>query len=515
VSVLSVQRTRRACSRLLGLALLLAGNRALADSCARPTDPGGDHDYSYGAAEVKSFGTSTVRVWYVTDGVHAVNDESSRSDAVPDDVVLVAQVTSDALASYLDLGYRAPISDSSNPECGDNGGDGRLDVYLVRMQGADGMTAIDLGRCTELGGATRCASFIFAQANFAGQYATASEGIRTVLPHELFHVLQNAYDADLDRFWAEGTAQWAAKRVDPSLTDLERYLPAFFAQTSRALDAPANGVTAAFLYGSAIWPVFLSQRHGAQIVRSILEREAEAGGSSLASADAVLADEQTSLAREFALFSAWNAATGSRAGTGGYEDAAKYPLVPLTELGSAPIHDISSGLASFFYRAQVSAPMRVTLETDSKRNTGTLVPFENGVARVDRAMPLPAELTAEGIVVVSGITSNKTDAPFTLSLTSLNDDSSAAALEQSGCALVRKPSRAGPDAVTSLLLLLISISRRRRRVGQIRGDSAAATLSQSSSSLAIAASSTLKSTGFVRWSAKPASLLARTSSSVP
>jgi hypothetical protein len=454
-----LQRARSACASLLGLALLLAGKSALAGSCTRPTEPGGEHDYSYGTAEVKSFGTSTVLVWYVTDGVHAVNSDSSRSDATPDDVVEAAEVTSDALTSYLELGFRAPLTDAVNPECGDDGGDGRLDVYLVRMQGADGTTAIDLGRCSELDGATRCASYILAKANFAGHYASASEGIRTVLPHELFHVIQNAYDTELDRFWAEGTAQWAAKTLDPSLTDLERNLPAFFAQTSRALDAPANGVTAAFLYGSAIWPVFLSQRHGPEIMRTILEREASAGGSSLASTESVLADAQTSLADEFALFSTWNAATGSRAGTVGYQDAAKYPMVPLNELGAVPIDGINSGLASFFFRAEVSAPMQVRLETDSKRNTGTLVPLENGVARVDLARPLPAELTAEGIVVVSGISSNKTDAPFTLSLTSLPQPTKGA----SGCALSRKPAKGGLGALVSLLALVPALHRRGNR----------------------------------------------------
>jgi len=459
VSLASLLHACWACSRLLALALLVESKHAIASDCTRPTDPGGAHGYSYGSAEVKSFGSSTVLVWYVTAGVHAVNAQSTRSDAIPDDVVEVAEVTTAAFAKYLELGYRAPISDVSHPECGANGGDGRLDVYLVRMQGADGMTAIDLGRCSERGSAVFCASFILAQANFAAQYPNASTGIRTVLPHELFHVFQNAYDSGLDRFWAEGTAQWAVKTLDPSLTDLERNLPAFFAQPSRALDAPANGVTTAFLYGSAIWPVFLSQRYGGRIVRAILEREAEEGGSSLASADAVLADEQTSLSREFARFAAWNAATGARADAGGYEDAASYPMVPVKELGPVPIHDVSSGLASFYYHAQVSAPMQIALETDSTRNVGTLVPLENDVARVDRATPLPAQLLAEGIIVVSGITSNKTDAPFTLSLTPL---SSPTAADASGCALSREPSQVSSQAFVSSLLLLLSFSRRRR-----------------------------------------------------
>ena len=497
MSARSVWRMGPACSWPAGLVLLLAAESALAGPCARPTDSGGDQGYAYGDVAPQTYGTSTVLVWYVTEGIHAVNHMSSRPDAVPDDVVEVARVTSDALERYLELGFLAPISDTLNPECGENGGDERLDVYLVAMQGADGMTAIEPGRCATQGNATRCASHILAKADFAGSYATPAEGIRTVLPHELFHAVQNAYDAELDRFWAEGTAEWAANWLDPSLRDFERNLPAFFTQTSRALDAPANGVTAAFLYGSAIWPQFLSERHGEEIVRAILEREAAVGGASLASTDSVLAEEQSSLAEEFALFSTWNAATGSRAGRGGYENAANYPLVPLKPLGSSPIRGVTSGLASFYYHAKLGTPARVSLETNSKRNTATLVPLLDGVARLDRATSLPAELTAEGIVVVSGITSSKTDAPFTLSLTPLADGGSggdsetdaggaAAAgaaeaagaassgagaggtsqpepsLASSGCTLSSGSSTPGMKALAYLLLLLIPIRRRIR-----------------------------------------------------
>ena len=244
------------------------------------------------------------------------------------------------------MGYRAPVSDSTNPSCGTYGGDGRLDVYLVSMTGADGMTRTDTGRCTMTGAASQCASFIYAQSNFALLYSTADIGIHTVLPHETFHVIQNAYNANIDRFWAEGTAQWAAKTLDPTLTDLERFLPAFFEESSHSIDAPANGVTSSYLYGAAVWPVFLTQRHGNGIVKSILEEEAKAGALAIPAADTVLQASQLSIEEEFPLFAAWNAATGKRTPTSmnaGYANATNYPLVSIAALSAAGATGITSG----------------------------------------------------------------------------------------------------------------------------------------------------------------------------
>ena len=116
----------------------------------------------------------------VTSGTHAVNPASTRADGVPDDVADVAQVTSDALASYAAMGYRPPPADSLSPACGSNGGDARFDVYLVNMVGADGLTVPESGRCvaaTAGAQGTACASFVLAQRDFSLYYFTARGGV--------------------------------------------------------------------------------------------------------------------------------------------------------------------------------------------------------------------------------------------------------------------------------------------------------------------------------------------------
>ncbi len=446
--------------RVVALATLFSARAVFAAECARPTDPGGSNGYDYGAAPASSFGNERVLVWYVTEGANAVDPASTRADGVPDEVTLSAQVTSDALAAYAALGFRAPPADSLAPECGSNGGDDRLDVYLVAMNGSDGQTVAESGRCSN-DSPQQCASFLLAKTKLALSYGSSEVGIRTVLPHETFHAVQNAYDVELDRFWAEGTAQWAAKQLDPELSDLERNLPAFFQQAMRPLDAPVQGVTSGYLYGAAIWPVFLSERYGGDIVRLVLEQEGEAKATALAATDVVLHTLQSSLAQELPLFSAWNAATGTRAGTGGYAAAADYPLVTLSELPAAGTSAISSGFGSFFYHTQVTTPMRLALTTDAARNAALFLPLEGGRARVDLVTGLPADVTDEGIVVVSGITSKKTDAPFTLTLAA---PSAAEAKDSGGCTLaMQRPASSTLSGWITTLLVLLAARRTRRR----------------------------------------------------
>jgi len=461
-----MSRLRNCCTGALLAALVAAHSAsALAAECTRPTDPGGAGGYDYGAIEPSSFGDDRVLVWFTTEGPHAVNSASSRADHVPDDVATVVAITSDALERYAAMGFRAPLSDALSPGCGSNGGDARFDVYLVNMRGADGMAVPEAGRCKS-DSPKQCASYLVAKSDYSEYYDSAELGIRTVLPHETFHAVQNAYDVDLDRFWAEGSAQWAAKTLDPAVTDLERNLPAFFSQSARSLDAPPSGVTSGYLYGSAIWPVFLSQRFDEDIVRSVLEEEAQQGDSALSATDAVLHTLQSSLADEFPLFAAWNAATGARTGTGGYVDAAEYPEVAISELVSTGSKAITSGLASFYYHAQTNKPLQVTLDTDPTRNRGLLLPFEAGLPQVDRVTPLPAELNGEGIVVVSGITTSKKDAPFTVSLSAPTTPASAEQ-QSGGCSLSHSsPSPRLP--VPFALLLALAAALRIRASGARR-----------------------------------------------
>lgn len=387
--------------------------QARAEDCStrRPTDPGGVRGYAYGAAKVDSFATSHIRVWYTVEGEHAVRAASTRGDQVPDDVALAASVTEDAYARYGEMKFRAPVSDASHPACVTNGGDGKTDVYLMHFTAADGQTVPE--QCK--GSPKVCSGFILADARLTG-YKTFEEGVRTVLPHELFHAVQGAYDSEMDSYWAEGTAQWAAKTLTPTLKDLEHFLPTFFKEPSRSIDSPPGGSAGAYLYATAIWPVFLGERFDADIVRETFDVQGTAHGAAMDAVATVLGNRKSSLAVEYPTFMIWNTATKSRAGAGGYANAASYPELPADDFPAEGIaKGITAGYSAAIYRLNAAAPVELVLETDPERNRAMLVPVRDGITQVAEAKALPAVLSGEGFVVVTGITAKKSDAPFTLS----------------------------------------------------------------------------------------------------
>jgi hypothetical protein len=455
---------------VLGDALFGGVSAARAEVCARPTDALGYAGTKYAPDAPSSFDSEHVRVWYAVTGPHAVRPGTTRPDGVPDDVVVAAETSEAALAAFSAWGYRAPVPDTDT-SCGSNGGDDRLDVYLVAFAAADGTTVAD--RCARLGLTTRCSSFVLAEARMDRRYPTATEGFRTVLPHELFHAVQNAYDAELDRFWAEGTAQWATKRLHPELDDLERHLPAFFAEPSRSLDTRPGGVTASYLYGAAIWPIFLTVRHGDDFVRLALDEESSRGGTSLSATGRVLEKAGSNLSDALVGFATWNASTGSRSSAESYPDAASYPTM---NLGRYPeeANGILSGASSAYLSVHADRPAELSLECDPSRLVGVLVPVERGRAMVDRATRLPVHFEGEGIVVVVGITTNKSDAAYALSLKTLEfgPPKTQGPVEpavlpgappvSSGCSSV--PVRAGDrGAVSSAMVALGVLAFARRR----------------------------------------------------
>lgn len=449
-------------------ASVLVAARADAATCqGRPTDPSGFQAYSYGADTVESFATARVRVHYTKTGTNAVQPATSRGDGVPDSVALVGDVAEKALAKYAEMGFKQAPSDAS---CTSNGGDDKIDIYLVHFTAADGTTVRDA--CT----GRVCGSFVLSEATFVGRgYPTTTDGFRTVIAHELFHTIQNGYDADIDRFWAEGTAQWAMKTVYPELTDFENQMPAFFKEPTRSIDTQPSGVTAGYLYGSAVWPLFLTLRHGPDVVKDILEKEAD-GTASIGAADAVLMGAGSSIAAEYPLFGAWNTATKTLAGTGGYPDAAKYPGVKTAALADG-VTAITSGLSYFSYRGTLDASSSITIEADATRVAGVAVPIEGGKPDLARATKLPANMQGDVLVVVAGTTTKKTDAPFTLHIGAPDPESPSSSGtpatpstggdggggDSGGCATASPAPSRTSDALALLGLAIVGLVVTRRR----------------------------------------------------
>src|SRR5262249_17494542 len=134
---------------------------------------------------------------------------------------------------------------------------------------------------------------------------------------------------------------------------------------------------------------------------------------------------------------AWNACTAGRAGTGGYPNASAYPSIP-----QAQIHEldgrasaITSGLSNFTYHLSVGTRSQASIDTDGARNGALVVPLDEGKCQLDKVAKLPATVDSDALVVVSGITTKKTDAPFTLSVAEVPDGgTSGGGASKGGCA---------------------------------------------------------------------------------
>src|SRR5207249_1582239 len=92
-------------------------------------------------------------------------------------------------------------------------------------------------------------------------------------------------------------------------------------------------------------------------------------------------------------------------------------------------------------------------------------PLENGKARLDMLAKLPAVVSGTGILVVSGISGKKTDAPFTVKagvpMADAGADGSAKPppMMTGGCSC----NAAGPPGGEgSIVLLLLAVLRRRK-----------------------------------------------------
>lgn len=393
----------------LTFSVVLGSATAAAQPCpqVRPTDPSGGiaHYDDLAAVTFADAPGGHVRVWYATSGPHAAESVNA---------ALVGEVVEEAMAAFVDLGFAPPLGDGDYPACASNGGDGRLDVYLVAFpSGADGAAGVD--RC-HAGPTVTCSGFILLDHAFAGGgYPSYETAVRVVGPHELFHLVQDAYDAEMDRWWAEGTAQWAADRIHPGLGDLERFLPAFFADLRRPLDSPPGGVTAAWLYGSAIWPVFLDQRLGPDVVLAVHEELVLGTTPVLEATSAALSARGTSLASTFLEFSAFNAATGARASSEGYAAGAAYPEADLVALpaGLGTLHEgVLAGYGAHHFVSY--EPRRVSLEGDSSAVAGLAIPFAGASLDLGARSALPADLEGPAVVVVAGQRRSKVDTPYRL-----------------------------------------------------------------------------------------------------
>ena len=279
---------------------------ASAADAARPTLAG---EMTYGDAG------GDILVHYTTTGADAAPTDDANTNGVPDFVEEVAAEAALALNHFVALGFRRPLDD------GALGGDHRIDIYLRDLQEADGNASTD--SCT----GDRCVGYIAAENDYIGfGYPSRLEGIRSVVPHELFHLVQDTYSNAQPASWTEGSAVWAVENLYADNSDFERFLPSFITRSYRPFERPVAGFGDGYPYGAALWPYFLEHRFGVDAV--VGAWTACEQSPFLDATDVALGSLGSSVDEAWSDFTRVNMFTGSRAALGDYPNPAAWKEVP-------------------------------------------------------------------------------------------------------------------------------------------------------------------------------------------
>ncbi len=319
--------------RALACAALLAISSTAA---ARPDTPTGSDLWKYGVNDVvEKYPASggNFCIHFTRAGVNAVPLDDANNNMIPDFVEEVHDLYESVLAFYHQtLGFDPPLSDANQP--GNNGGDGRFDVYLLDfgLGGSDGSFVRET--CT----GDTCTGFMVQENDFAGfGYPSAMIGNRILASHEFFHAVQAGYDANQTSILLEGTAVWATEKFDDTLDDFEGFVPGYLAHTDRSLDKPLPGPVDPFSYGSALWWEFLDEHVGGNIIREIWE-DCRDGANGVTDPlwwdvlDPRFAKHSSSFEKEFSTFAVWNLYTGPRADSKrAWARGGGYPIATMTK----------------------------------------------------------------------------------------------------------------------------------------------------------------------------------------
>jgi hypothetical protein len=229
------------------------------------------------------------------------------------------------------LGYNQPPSDDWYPDS--NGGDGKYDVYLL-----------DLGPYNYLG--------YTEGENFISQYSLSAtsfivldndyldwvehspvEWVQVTFAHEFFHAIQIGYDATECEYvnqrpkfyWMEMSSTWMEDMVYDNVNDYLGYLPSFFNHPEWSLKTfgvplvdPLDEVL--HPYGSCVWPIYLSEKFGRDIIKDIWDKCGEVPENNAidyplgkSATDKALEARGSNFEDAFREFTVWNYFTGERA----------------------------------------------------------------------------------------------------------------------------------------------------------------------------------------------------------
>ena len=288
------------------------------------------------------------RIHYATSGADIVYEANVdlNSNGVPDFIDSVAMAADSVWDKMINqLGFPEPVVDTF---C--SNADGPLiDIYVRNLSGVYGQTTFDLDCAVPGTYLMQVPAFMeidndYSFVNWIYPGDSVVNAARVTIAHEFFHIVQGSMDFTEftggesgygDRYWAEMSAVWMEETIYDDINDYYYYLPSFFNQPNTSFQQFLAGDL--HPYASVIFPIFLSQKYGEDIVRVIWEKEADLGiGPNFLEATAFAIDSISGGADNyvtaFSEFALWNFFTDFRstfAPTGlRYEEAEEYPIFP-------------------------------------------------------------------------------------------------------------------------------------------------------------------------------------------
>lgn len=272
------------------------------------------------------------KIHYVVSGEDSVFESSIDTlpaDGHPDYVNRCGEILDYVWEYEIDtLSYNQPPSDGWHSP---NGGDGKYDVYLTDME--EGYLGVTYPEAYYI--YPRATSYVVLRSDYSiytqppyNLYDDQYDGMKVTAAHEFFHAIQLGMDAteyggsppNYKPYWMEMTAVWMEDMAYDEINDYLGYLKYFFHYPWLSLKAfssePSDGAKYFHAYASCVWPIYLSEKFGSEIIRQIwIECGELAGDNAFSAIDDILTSSGSSFDQAFQEFTIWNYFTYSRADT--------------------------------------------------------------------------------------------------------------------------------------------------------------------------------------------------------
>ncbi len=262
------------------------------------------------------------------------------SNGVPDYPEIVARIADSCWEHHInELGFIEPISDETS------GGDSRYDIYLKDV-GANvyGSTVPESDFIS--GEFVRTTSWMELDTkyeDYSGYATRPIEALQVTMAHEFLHAIHLTYDGrevctapdctnNYNPYWLEMSAVWMEEETYDNVNDYYNYLQFYLPTVHKAPYYISNdGLN---IYGAGLFPIFLAEKYGKEIIRKVWEYCGATPGENFLSGALQSAlfdqtDGAVNLEQAWTEYSRWLFFTGGRARTGRYfSEAANYEMVP-------------------------------------------------------------------------------------------------------------------------------------------------------------------------------------------